>query len=383
MKIGIMTFHRAANYGAVLQAYALQCYLAGAGNEAEVMDYRCKEIDHAHAPFYMLYVKGWKNKVKQFLRLPVRVRKRRLFDAFLARKIPLSIKADRKHMEVLQQRKYDAVIAGSDQIWNPDLTQKDMAYLLDFVPEDTVKISYAASFGTDRLDEKRAALYKKYLDSFDKLSVREQQGAYIIRKLCGKAAEHTADPTFLLQKEDWERFMTAPPYQDYILLYMIKYSDRLFRTAQELAGKTGKQLVFISDSMKRKKGVRYVRYAAPEEWTGLLYHAACVVTNSFHGTAFSIHFNKRMIVELANQEVGKNARITGLLDKLAIEYDCRNNIIDLNRDMDWEAVNAALAAWRESSRRFLQFIDTRILNLQIEERKVYEEGHTDDRGMPV
>ena len=222
-------------------------------------------------------------------------------------------------MEVLQQRKYDAVIAGSDQIWNPDLTQKDMAYLLDFVPEDTVKISYAASFGTDRLDEKRAALYKKYLDSFDKLSVREQQGAYIIRKLCGKAAEHTADPTFLLQKEDWERFMTAPPYQDYILLYMIKYSDRLFRTAQELAGKTGKQLVFISDSMKRKKGVRYVRYAAPEEWTGLLYHAACVVTNPFHGTAFSIHFNKRMIVELANQEVGKNARITGLLDKLAIE----------------------------------------------------------------
>ena len=164
---------------------------------------------------------------------------------------------------------------------------------------------------------------------------------------------------------------------------MIKYSDRLFRTAQELAGKTGKQLVFISDSMKRKKGVRYVRYAAPEEWTGLLYHAACVVTNSFHGTAFSIHFNKRMIVELANQEVGKNARITGLLDKLAIEYDCRNNIIDLNRDMDWEAVNAALAAWRESSRRFLQFIDTRILNLQIEERKVYEEGHTDDWGMPV
>ena len=90
-----------------------------------------------------------------------------------------------------------------------------------------------------------------------------------------------------------------------------------------------------------------------------------------------------MIVELANQEVGKNARITGLLDKLAIEYDCRNNIIDLNRDMDWEAVNAALAAWRESSRRFLQFIDTRILNLQIEERKVYEEGHTDDWGMPV
>ncbi len=359
MKIGIMTFHRAANYGAVLQAYALQFYLSGMGNELEVMDYRCEEIEHTHAPFYMLYVKGWKNKVKQFLRLPIRIRKRRLFDNFLETKMPLSIKADKKHVEVLLQRKYDAVIAGSDQIWNLSLTGGDMAYLLDFVPENILKVSYAASFGMDRLDEKNAALYKKYLNSFDKLSVREQQGSHIIMELCGKEAEITADPTFLLQKQDWERFMVVPPYRDYILLYMIRYSDMLLRRAQRLAEKMGKQLVFISDSMKRKKGVRYVRSATLEEWIGLFYHAACVVTNSFHGTAFSIHFNKKMIVELANQEPGKNARITSLLDKLNIKYNCRDNIIDLSRDMDWEAVNAALAEWRESSRRFLQFTDKR------------------------
>ncbi|MBD5496299.1 MAG: polysaccharide pyruvyl transferase family protein [Lachnospiraceae bacterium] len=359
MKIGIMTFHRAANYGAVLQAYALQLYLTKMGNELEIMDYRCTAIENVHSPLYFLYVKGLKNKMKQFLRLPVKLRKRKMFNDFLDRKIPLSVGAGKRNTKVLLQGKYDVVIAGSDQIWNPDLIKGDMTYLLNFVPEKTVKVSYAASFGIDRLDVKTMALYKKYIDRFDKLSVREQQGVAIIKDLCNKEVISTIDPTLLLGKGDWESFVTVPECNNYILLYMIEYSDKLIHIAQRLAEKKGKQLLFISDSMLRKRGIKYVISATPEEWTGLFYHAACVVTNSFHGTAFSINFNKKVIIGLSDLEQNGNTRITSLLDDLAIEYDCEDSIIDLSKDMNWDSVNVMLDALREDSYRFLQFADER------------------------
>lgn len=352
MKIGIITFHRAANYGAVLQAYALQFYLTEKGNEVEIIDYRCKEIEKVHSPFYFLYIKGAKNKIKQFLRFPVRLNKRRIFDDFLNRKITLSIGTDKRNLKVLLQEKYDIVIAGSDQIWNPELIHGDTAYMLDFVPDSMVKISYAASFGLERLDVKTMALYKKYISRFEKLSLREQQGVAICGEVCDKEAVNTLDPTFLLRKKDWERFMTAPKYNNYVLLYMIKYSRKLIQTAQKLAESKGKQLIFISDSMRRIRGIQYVSSAVPEEWVGLFYNAAYVVTNSFHGTAFSINFNKKMIVE-------GNTRITDLLDKLAVKYVCEDSVIDLRENINWESVNAALDALREESCRFLECVNMR------------------------
>lgn len=359
MKIGIMTFHRAANYGAVLQAYALQFYLTKMGNEAKIMDYRCKSIENVHSPFYFLYIKGLKNRIKQFLRWPVKLHKKKIFNHFLKTKIALSSRAGKRNKETLLQEEYDVVIAGSDQIWNPDLIKGDTEYLLDFVPNDTVKISYAASFGVDSLDRKNTELYRKYIGRFDKLSVREKQGMAIAASLCSKAVIHTLDPTFLLRKEEWESFMDVPECDNYILLYMIRYSDNLIKTAKRLAEEKGKQLIFISDSMRRKRGIRYVTSATPEEWTGLFHNADCVVTNSFHGTAFSINFNKRMILEISGSEQKGNARITSLLDSLAIEYYCQDGILDLNRDIDWKSVNAILDELREGSYKFLYFADGR------------------------
>lgn len=359
MKIGIMTFHRAANYGAVLQAYALQFYLTKMGNETKIMDYRCKPIENVHSPFYFLYIKGLKNRIRQFLRWPVKLHKKKIFNHFLKTKIALSARAGKRNKETLLQEEYDVVIAGSDQIWNPDLIKGDTAYLLDFVPNDTVKISYAASFGVDSLDRKNTELYTKYIGRFDKLSVREKQGIAIAASLCNKAVIHTLDPTFLLRKEEWESFMAVPEYDNYILLYMIRYSENLIKIAKRLAEEKGKQLIFISDSMRRKKGIRYVTSATPEEWTGLFHNAACVVTNSFHGAAFSVNFNKSIILEISDSEQNGNARITSLLDSLAIEYHCQDSIIDLSGDIDWKSVNAMLGKLREGSYQFLHFADER------------------------
>lgn len=357
MKIGIMTFHRAANYGAVLQAYALQNYLEAMGNELEIVDYRCKEIENVHSPFYFLYVHGFRNKIKQFLRWPVKLKKRKIFDKFLQSKISMSLRVNKKNLGDLCYKKYDIVIVGSDQVWNPNLIKGDMTYLLDFVPENIVKISYAASFGIDRLNLENTELYQKYITRFNKLSVREQQGITIIKELCNKEAINTIDPVLLLKKEEWEHFMTNPKEKDYILLYMIRYSEELLHIALKLARKQRRQLVFISDSMRRKRGIKYITSATPEEWTGLFYHAACVVTNSFHGTAFSVNFNKKMIIGLSNSEENGNVRITDFLDNLAIEYTCEGNIIDLCKDINWKSVNAILDKMRERSYRFLQFDD--------------------------
>lgn len=374
MKIGIMTFHRAANYGAVLQAYALQNYLSSMQNEVEIIDYRCKAIENVHSSLYFLHIKGLKNKAKQFLRWPVKLKKRKAFDKFLSRKIPLSIRVDKKNIRVLLGDKYDLVIAGSDQIWNPDLTKCDMAYLLDFVTGNTDKISYAASFGIETLDKRNAERFKKYLAGFNKLSVREQQGITILKNLCNKEAAETLDPTLLLKKEDWKRFMAVPKDKDFILLYMINYSDKLMHIARKMAETERKQLVFISDSMRRKRGIKYMTSVTPEEWTGLFYNAAYVVTNSFHGTAFSINFNKNVIIGLSSARQNGNTRITNLLDKLSIEYDCRSDTIDLGSDINWESVNSLLDELRESSYRFLQFADR---------KEPYEKSHIDDWRLPV
>lgn len=375
MKIGIMTFHRAANYGAVLQAYALQFFLTKMGNETKVMDYRCKEIEKVHSPLYFLYIKGIKNKIRQFLRWPVKLHKRKIFNHFVKTKLALSVRACKRNKEVLLQEEYDIVIAGSDQIWNPDLIKGDTTYLLDFIPENMVKISYAASFGVDRLDTENTELYKRYIDKFDKLSVRERQGIAIVKNLCNKTVINTIDPTLLLQKEDWESFMTDPRYDNFILLYMIRYSDNLIKIAKELAEEKGKQLIFISDSMRRKKGIRYITSATPEEWIGLFYNADYVVTNSFHGLAFSIIFNKGMLLELSGLAQNGNNRITDLLDSLAIEYDCQNNILDLSGNINWKSVNATLEELRENSYRFLDFANKR--------RQQDEKNHLNDWRMSV
>lgn len=354
MKIGILTFHRAANYGAVLQAYALQRYLSSFGHDVEIIDYRCMPIEQMHSPNYFLYCKGIKNRCKQLLRSPIKRKKRKLFDDFIERKLNLGTVREIRKEDISQVLKgeYDAIIVGSDQVWNPYLTKGDSTYLLDFVDNDVKKISYAASIGLNQFPEEYLNTYIVQLCKFDKISVREKLGQSLIREMAKRDSEVVLDPTLLMGADEWKAFMQIPLMDEYVLLYTIESNPLLLEKATNIARKKNLSVIYISDTMVKQKGISYIPYATPEEWVGLFARASHVVTNSFHGTAFSINFNKPATIGLSMDKNNGNSRILDLMYSVGIEKS-KDSCIELGTTINWKSVNKALSDLRIESKRFL------------------------------
>lgn len=355
MKLGILTFHRAANYGAVLQVYALQHYLLSKGYDTEIIDYKCNSIEHVHSPLYFLYCRGWLKKCKQFLRSIIKSKKRRLFNHFIDEHLRLSKTRNitKDSIQETAAESYDVIIAGSDQIWNPYLTNNDTTYLLDFVSSKVIKISYAASIGVAQLPSACHITYRKLLKKFDAVSVREKQGQLLLNNICKKNYKIMLDPTLLLSSEDWKRFMVNPPYNNYILLYTIKPDKKLEKYALEAAKKKQMPLIYISDTLLRRKKIIYIPYATPEEWVGLFAGASYIITNSFHGTAFSISFNKKFIIGLSTEPHNVNSRIIDLLRELEITATVKDTYILSDNNINWDTVNFRLKEMRKTCFQFL------------------------------
>ena len=355
MKIGILTFHKAANYGAVLQAYALQRYLMLQGHDVEIVDYQCLPIEQMHSPNYFLHCKGFKNKLKQLIRRPIKTKKRKLFDDFIERKLELSAERCIKKEDIKKElcNKYNIVITGSDQVWNPILTLCDTTYLLDFADKEVRKVSYAASIGLNDLSEEYVTLYKKCLSEFYKISVREKQAKRILLEKMELKSAEVLDPTLLLNADEWKCFLKEPEQRNYVLLYMIKQNHYLIEYADLLAKEKELTVIFISDTMIKRRGIVYIPYATPEEWVGLFLNASYVITNSFHGTAFSLNFNKKIVIGLSKDKKNGNSRITDLLNELEVTYENDDGIIDLTDIVEWEPVNTKMNELRVRSCQFL------------------------------
>lgn len=341
MKIGIMTFHRAANYGAVLQAYALQTFLRMQKQEAYIIDYRCRAIEKVHSPVAFLYVPGIANKFKQIIRIPVKLKKRILFNQFINKKLLLT-----------KEAVSDVYIAGSDQIWNNVLTENDYRY---FLPDDFfagIKISYAASFGIDRIDKGAEETYRKLLSSFDMISVRERSASKIVKQL-GRRAEETLDPVFLLSNSSWADFSCYKRRSKYLLLYMIENAPGLEKQALDFAKQKGLELVHISDTLQRKREEIYIPFPTPEEWVGLIQCAEYVCTNSFHGTAFSIIFHKNATIGLSERRQNGNSRIIDLLRMLEMDFPREAIYIQMGDNINWERIELLLSEKKKKSIDFL------------------------------
>ena len=179
MNFGIITFHRAVNYGAVLQTYALQEALRNLNIDSEVIDYRDNIIDNR---FKFFYDKSLKKLVKDFIYFPIFYRKNKKFEKFIEGNIVTTKKIIRNCDELNQLKEFDQYITGSDQVWNYRLTNWDEAYFLDFVKDNKKKNSYAASFGMNEIPKKEQEKYKSLLSQFNHISVREENGIEIIHK---------------------------------------------------------------------------------------------------------------------------------------------------------------------------------------------------------
>ncbi|MGC3978519.1 MAG: polysaccharide pyruvyl transferase family protein [Paludibacteraceae bacterium] len=334
-KVGIITISRINNYGAGLQSYALQKKIQLLGYDAEMIDYlyfkhkSYKQTSQAKplATFskkeeikqYVLY-RIATPVIENFLSLFHRSVNKRLknFAEFHQRNIRFSKQYRSIAALYNGEHPYDVFIVGSDQVWNPDTGTSLAPYFLDFAPEDRLKISYASSFGVSSIDPAYHLAYRRYFENLNAISVREEDGVKLVKEITGRNAERVLDPTLLLTKKDW--LTVVDKRQDlpdkYVLIYTLHDSPAALEWAHYIRAKFNLKIIRIckrSFANKKEENVRNIGDAGPAQFVELFSNASFVVTNSFHGTAFSVNFNIPFVAVL---KIGKenNSRISNFLN---------------------------------------------------------------------
>ena len=308
MRAGLITFHFAHHYGAQLQALATMKAIQGLGYECEIIDYRLPHTTRTNQLFKKSgSVRGMVSDAHTALHYAAFKRRFDRFEAFVAEEMSLS---SRRYTSVEQLRsappEYDVYVAGSDQIWNPFIfadKQFDPAFLLDFGGEGR-RIAYAPSLGVPSLPEDKAEELKRYLAPFCALSVREKRGKVVLREAAGRDARVVLDPTLLLNGEDWSKLANPERRKGpYILCYFVSDPGEAAPYALALSQKTGWPIVQLAGARQKIDGASELVFdAGPREFLALFRDTAAVVTDSFHGAAFSLQFKKNFFTSMSPNE---------------------------------------------------------------------------------
>lgn len=366
MKIGILTFHCADNYGAVLQTYALQRVIQSIGNSSEIIDYQpsCLLDPYSSKIGIITTLKESGFSKKSIRRIVSRCihyssikKRKRNFEDFRIKYLLVSSKVYHNYDELLiNPPVFDAYIVGSDQVWNPDFVQETgRSYFLSFAPDKSKKISYAASISNHSL-KNMDDLYHQELIEFNQISVREDSAKVLLSELVKKQIEVTLDPTLLLEATDWETISSPIKYEyKYLLVYDLIKNDEIL----ELANLIAKRLDLKIISYTNKKG--YDKWAGsfggshPSEFISLFMNAQFIITNSFHGTAFSIIFKKEFFTI---PHPTRGDRMINLLDSLNLSdrlITCQTGLPELDlKSINYSEVSNQLKEKRKESIKFLK-----------------------------
>lgn len=319
-RISTITFHASHNYGSCLQAYALQEIIKKICNENvqyEIINLRTPIQKEMYRPFFEK--KDIKSIVKSiifFFNKKQLYRKQELFEEFI--NTYLNITKEYQSLEELKKEEWssDIYIAGSDQLWNKYAIDFDWSNYLEFV-NNGKKVSYAASFGPrpqewTSLEKERI---KENILKFSNISVREQGSYYNIKELTGLEPEINVDPTLLLKKEEWEQILPQKKVYDkeYIFLYNLKNKEYV-KLAHKISKKLGIPIIVSKDGKLEEIFYGFKRKfdVGPLEFLLLIKNAKLVLSSSFHGTIFSIIFNKPFFALKGNEDF----RIKTLLEKM-------------------------------------------------------------------
>lgn len=364
MKIKTLTTYDVYNYGASLQAYALMKYLQGLGHDVEVINYQpgylARKYDYRwvnpesrmsrHAATRCAY------RVMKFLQRQTTMGRKRKFDAF-NHKALTETRRYRSYGELCQDPpEADLYLVGSDQVWNVFYEAgRDPAFYLDFVGRGR-KASYAASFSYLDIDGENLRRIARSLSTFAAVSVRERQGLDILGKM-GIKGTWVLDPVFLLPVGEW-RAMMAPFRKrgPYLLVYDFEGDALLKDFAREYAGCHGLKVYSINDTYPRLWADRNFSSAGPREFLSLVYNCDAFVSNSFHGTAFSIIFHKPAFV--FNRHRHKvNSRMQSLMGLFGLEDFIIGGKAGFARAMDaevdWAAVDGVMERELRKSKDFI------------------------------
>ena len=350
MKVGIFTFHSAHNYGAVLQAYALQTYLKSTGLEVHVIDYCPETIKSFYKPFGISDFRSFKTMLSRLLLFPASWKRYRNFDRFIHEKLSL----DKLDLDC-ESCAYETFIYGSDQIWSPKILRGfDAVYFAGFeAAKGKRNISYAASMGKNTLDSMGKNYCKKALERFNAISVREDSLKRTLSPLTKKNIEVVLDPTFMLTPSQWDQIAVNPPIKSpYVLVYQVEKNEQVYKIAHSIAKQIQGKVIELKSKLSLLHQSKY-QCASPEEFIGLFRHASFVVTTSFHGTAFSILFNRPFYTVKVNENI--DTRASALLNRLSLSGRLIQNEFEaILLEIDYTTPNKLLASLQESSKSFLE-----------------------------
>ena len=373
--LAIITFHRAYNYGAVLQACALNWTLKGLGVDCDLLDYYPSYFKNM---YYILPAKktvpsGVKTLLCHTLIWSMIVKRNKGFERFLKQNISLS---DTTYYDLKKAAlPYDAFIAGSDQIWSPSIARFDPVFFLSTEAfTGKLKYSYAASFGLQYIPNELRDAYQKRLIDYRMFSVREESGVPIVESLTGKKPVVSCDPTLLPDIETWSKICGKTPIinGEYIFLYYVKQPAEIREYAARLAKKTRCKVVCLSclfsgsnknkyyymgGTADRKSGFICVNTASPDEFLNLIKYAKYVLTSSFHGTVFSILFHKQFLTQTIWNDGSNNERVINLLRNVELlRRSINEKESDIDRVENWELLDKKIEVLRQEGKMYLRLI---------------------------
>ena len=354
--IAIITWHTYNNYGGILQTFALRKKLVLLGYEnVDIINYpphsryfpMSERIKPKNAYEFWLkkkYNQIWGKSVKE------------KFDNFRNEYISFTELSDTKAKLFKLNDKYDKFICGSDQIWAP--TVFDENYFLKFVSNNSKKISYAPSLGLDSIENDMVReKMKQLINEIPCLSVREEQGKKLIKDLTGREAKIVIDPTLLINKKEWNDIFNLKDFniKDYVLVYCLGDSSLAYKIAKRF----NKKIIFIPKSYREyHKYKSNIYIPSPIEFLKLIYNADMVITDSFHGTVFSMNFNVPFITlkRFKDNKISQNSRIYNILKMTGLEdrlFNKNMKLDDLEKQINYSKVNKVLENKRKESVEFL------------------------------
>lgn len=364
MKLGLLTFHTAANYGAALQAYAFEKFLTDKGYDCEYINYVNASRAHEYSMTWHIWDSLKHGKLTSAAAYmagsPFMTLRKMRFDRFYRKNLRQTEKVYRNSKEAEELNdKYDFFVIGSDQVWNPVCNGDDSAFLLDFVKDGRKRISYSPSFGMTEVDGAHKVVYSDNLKKFAHIGVREVVGQQIVKELTGKDATLVLDPVLLLTKEQWGEVTPIKERKD---SFIFSYTNR--DTQMEDFLRTGYQIgdrkhYVLSRYTKPgdffNSGVRVKYYMSPEEFLWVINNADLVVSASFHCIAMSIILNKQFVAIITGDE-GKDERLLSMLHALGLgDRILKEGMTceDVNLPINYESVNQRIEEMKKQSVNYL------------------------------
>lgn len=371
-RVGLITLYRGYNYGSSLQAYALKCYIAQMGFQTEILwtdenthagrDIRIGKIARIlfrmtiHPSLLVHTVLSYRNSLAAEMDAEIK----KAFLEFEKKYLSVQGMSPKALKKFAQEKNTIAVICGSDQIWSAAHANVDPMYYLRFVPKEK-RVAYAPSFGTCAIPKYNKRIIRKYLKDFQRISVREVQGAAIIKDLLGENVPVLVDPTLLI---DWSSWSGKNNHGQYILAYFLNEpSTETVEYIAKIAMEQSCKVLAFPYRYKAFESLSDVEYLCPgpKEFVNLTAHAKYILTDSFHGTVFSIVQNKPFLVFARNYAgtVQQSSRITSLLSLVGLEHCYVKSIVTKTvqiPDIDYSQANAIVEEQRMRAQQYLHSV---------------------------